>query len=100
MVMPGLSVTFIGLLVAVVAIGARAAWTRRRSGPLVDRRPGVAVGAVVGAWAGFLAGAVVGVVVDVTTGGGTFVAVFGHAVAVVGAVAGALRVLDSAPRRV
>lgn len=100
MMMPALSVTFIGLMVALTVVGARAVRRRRPAVPFSGRWLVVAVGAVAGAWAGFVAGALAGVVLDVTTGSGMFVALLGHAVALPYAVAGAHHVLDAAPRRV
>ncbi|HEX6198166.1 MAG TPA: hypothetical protein VFZ37_19805 [Jiangellaceae bacterium] len=80
MLMPALSVTLIGILVA--------------AGGIVVRKPPRAtfVRALVGAWLGFVAGAVPGLIADVLSGSGAYVAVLGH----VGAVAGAVVAL---PRR-
>lgn len=74
MVMPALSVTAIGIVVAVVA--------------MFGKKPPMAtlLRAFVGAWLGFLVGAVPGVVADVISGSGIYVAVVGH----IGAAAGAL----------
>ncbi|MFC7406039.1 hypothetical protein [Georgenia alba] len=74
MLMPTLSVTAIGLVVAAV-------W-------MIRGRPATAtlLKGLVGAWLGFLAGALVGVVFDVVLLDGIYVALFGHAFAVVGAV--------------
>jgi hypothetical protein len=75
-IMPFLSVTAIGLGVGLVA-------------GLVGSEPGVRLArSVVGAWVGFGAGALVGVVLDVVGRTGTGVALWGHAGALVGAVAG------------
>lgn len=79
MLMPTLSVTVIGVVVAPLAM-ARGA------------RPGVAlVRGVVGAWLGFLAGAIPGVLIDVATSSGWYVAVPGHAGALAGASVGLRR---------
>ncbi|MGH1562251.1 hypothetical protein [Mumia sp. DW29H23] len=76
-------------LVSVCVIGVLAGLLVRPAPPLrrtLVRR--LAVG-VVGAWAGFAAFALLGVVVDVLAGTGTYVAVLGHAGAVLGALAAA-----------
>ncbi|MBW9206615.1 hypothetical protein KV102_12505 [Mumia sp. zg.B53] len=74
-------------LVSVTVIGIVAGLLLRPSPPVRRSRPrGVAVG-VLGAWAGFLVLALLGVVVDVVAGTGTYVALLGHAGAVLGAAA-------------
>ncbi|WP_433472805.1 hypothetical protein ACQPZP_28525 [Spirillospora sp. CA-142024] len=81
--MPALSVTLIALVVAA-AIG----WNRRTlARPLL--------GALVGAWLGFILGALAGLTVDVITGGG-FLAIVGHAAAVLGAMLGVRRAAPAA----
>jgi hypothetical protein len=85
MLMPAVSVTLIGLVAGLV-------------GYLTARyRPGPAWGlGVVGAWIGFLTGALIGVSIDVVLGEGMFVAIVGHAVAGIGAIA-ALRRFRPSP---
>jgi uncharacterized membrane protein YeaQ/YmgE (transglycosylase-associated protein family) len=76
MLMPAASVTLIGLVAGLI-------------GYLITRNrlvPAFGLG-VVGAWVGFAAGALIGVIVDVVLGEGMFVAIIGHAVAGIGAIA-------------
>lgn len=70
MLMPTLSVTAIGVLVAVAAM------TIRRSSPGHAFLLGV-----VGAWIGFALGAVAGMLVDVVAGTGWVLALSGHVAA-------------------
>jgi cell shape-determining protein MreD len=80
MLMPALSVTALGVIAAAaVSVHLRSAHVR------------VFAAGFLGSWAGFLCGAVAGLLVDVLTGGGVFLAVFGHTAALVGAVAAARR---------
>ena len=72
---PTLSVTAIGLTIG----GLGLALTRDGWAPLLA--------GVAGAWVGFGLGAVIGVVFDVVVGTGTGVALAGHALAIVGALA-------------
>jgi hypothetical protein len=72
---PTLSVTAIGLIVGGLELAlTRDGWAALLAG-------------VVGAWVGFGLGAVIGVVFDVVVGTGTGVALAGHALAIVGAMA-------------
>jgi hypothetical protein len=66
MLMPGLSVTLIGLAIAVAGI------VMHRPVPPTLLR------GLIGAWAGFLTFGLVGLVLDVVLGNGTFVAFLGH----------------------
>ncbi len=75
MLMPALSVTLIGVVVALAAGALRHLHPARTALP-----------ALFGAWAGFAAGAVVGVITDVISGSGSWLAVIGHLAAVAGAV--------------
>ncbi|MDI3423181.1 hypothetical protein [Streptomyces luteolus] len=84
MLMPTLSVTLIGLLVAVVLTWG--GWPGAR--PLL--------GALVGAWAGFALGALAGLAVDVISGQGFFLALAGHAAALPGAILGLHRAVPTA----
>jgi hypothetical protein len=72
---PTLSVTAIGLVIG----GLGLALTRDGWAPLLA--------GVIGAWVGFGLGAMIGVVIDVVVGTGTGVALAGHALAIVGALA-------------
>lgn len=72
---PTLSVTAIGLVIGGLGLAlARDGWAPLLAG-------------VVGAWVGFGLGAVIGVVLDVALGTGSGVALAGHALAIVGALA-------------
>ena len=73
MLMPGLSVTLIGLAIAAIAIALRK--------PVV---PALLWG-LLGAWVGFAALGLVGMVVDVVLFNGVYVAILGHIGAVIGA---------------
>lgn len=73
MLMPGLSVTLIGLAIAAIAIALRK--------PAV---PALLWG-LIGAWAGFVALGLVGLVVDVVLFDGVYVAILGHIGAAIGA---------------
>jgi len=73
MLMPGLSVTLIGLAIAAIAIALRK--------PVV---PALLWG-LLGAWAGFAALGLVGLVVDVVLFNGVYVAILGHIGAAIGA---------------
>jgi uncharacterized membrane protein YeaQ/YmgE (transglycosylase-associated protein family) len=75
MLLPTVSVTMIGLIASLIAIGVR------RSQPA----QGLLLG-VVGAWAGFIVGALIGVVIDIVARTGIYVALLGHLGAVVGTV--------------
>lgn len=81
MLMPTLSVTGIGVLAALVAIG--------RGAPT----PNALLRGLLGAWLGFLAGALPGVLIDVIVGDGIYVALLGHAGAAIGALVGLRRAL-------
>lgn len=74
MLMPALSVTVIGIAIAVLAI-------MRGKGAT-----GALLSGVLGAWLGFIVGAIPGLVLDVVLGDGRFLALLGH----IGAVGGAL----------
>lgn len=76
MLMPTLSVTIIGVLVALGAVAVRHASLGR-----------ALLFGLAGAWAGFLAGALVGVVIDVVAGTGWMLALSGHVAALAAAVA-------------
>lgn len=85
MLMPTLSVTAIGVLAGLVAIGLR-------------RRPASALlRGLLGAWLGFLAGAVVGGAADVLAGTGGLLALVGHLGAVAGAAAAVTRARPAVP---
>jgi hypothetical protein len=79
MLMPGLSVTAIGIAVAVVAI--------IRGMPAT----GALLRGLVGGWLGFLVGAVPGVLLDVLLADGVYVAVLGHLGAAGGAAVAVVR---------
>lgn len=71
MLMPTLSVTAIGVLIAVVGI-------------FLARPPKRALlHGLIGAWLGFLAGAALGVAIDVVLGEGVYLALFGHVAAAI-----------------
>ncbi|MDY7102695.1 MAG: hypothetical protein S0880_16055 [Actinomycetota bacterium] len=72
MIVPLLSVTLIGVVVAMRQSGSRS--LRAGTGQVV-----------IGAWAGFLLGAVATIVVDVFTGIGPWVTLVGHLGAYLGA---------------
>jgi hypothetical protein len=74
MLMPALSVTGIGIAIAVMAI--------IRGKPAT----GALLRGLLGAWLGFVAGAVPGVLLDIVLTNGVYVALLGH----VGAAAGAI----------
>jgi uncharacterized membrane protein YeaQ/YmgE (transglycosylase-associated protein family) len=74
MLLPTVSVTVIGLIAGPLAV------VMGRSRPARALLLGV-----VGAWAGFVVGALVGVALDVV-GSGTYLAIVGHLMAVIGAV--------------
>jgi hypothetical protein len=80
--MPTLSVTMIGIVIAITGIvrGKPAAGTLLRG--------------IIGAWLGFVAGAVPGVALDVAVTNGVFVAVFGH----IGAIVVGVMAVGRAPR--
>ena len=75
MLLPTVSVTVIGLIAGPLAV------VIGRSRPARALLLGV-----VGAWAGFVVGALVGVALDVVVGSGTYLAIVGHLMAVIGAV--------------
>lgn len=75
MLMPAVSVTFIGLMAGLLAM---ALTTRHRPRAKL-------LTAVAGAWAGFAAGALPGISLDVAAGTGIFLPVVGHAGAAAGA---------------
>lgn len=81
MLMPGLSVSLIGIVIALVAV---VAFGRPASRALPR--------GFLGAWLGFVVGALPGLVVDVLTSSGANLALFGHAGAVVGATVAVARV--------
>jgi hypothetical protein len=80
MIMPLVSVTFIGLTVAVALAAAR-----QRS------IPGALGRGIAGAWAGFACGALVGLTADVVLSAGGTLAVVGHYAAIGGAVTAAAK---------
>jgi membrane associated rhomboid family serine protease len=73
MLMPGLSVTLIGLVIAAIAIA--------RGKPALP----VLLRGLVGAWVGFVGLALIGLVVDVLFFSGMYVAILGHIGAAMGA---------------
>ncbi|QGK69950.1 hypothetical protein GIY23_10830 [Allosaccharopolyspora coralli] len=80
MLMPTLSVSLIGLVVAALIMMT------------TPGAPGqTMLGGVLGAWLGFALGALAGSIVDVATGSGVFLAMAGHAAALVGAAVFAAR---------
>ncbi len=80
MLMPTLSVSLIGLVVAAVLVMT------------APEAPGqTLLGGLLGAWLGFVLGALAGMIVDVATGSGVFLAMAGHAAALVGAAVFAAR---------
>lgn len=83
MLMPALSVTLIGIAVAMVGMA------RRRPRPAMLRR------GLVGAWLGFLVGAMPGVLLDVILADGVYLPLFGHVAALAGA---AIAVRDPVPQ--
>lgn len=82
--MPALSVTVIGVVIAVAGI--------IRGKPTA----GMLLRGLLGAWLGFVAGAIPGVVLDVILADGVYVALLGHIVATVGAIV-AVRQAFAAP---
>ena len=82
MVMPLLSVTFIGLVLGAITA-------------VLEHTPPLPTGAraLAGAWLGFITGALCGLVVDIAMGSGATLAILGHA----GAGAGAVAVAASRP---
>lgn len=80
MLLPLVSVTLIGFVAGLLV----------RPSPPARRGVGRSlVAGCVGAWAGFAVFGLVGVVVDVLAGTGSYVALLGHAGAVIGALAAA-----------
>jgi hypothetical protein len=73
MLMPGLSVTLIGLGIAAVAIARRK--------PVL---PALLCG-LIGAWVGFAGLALIGLVIDIILFDGAYVTILGHIGAVIGA---------------
>jgi hypothetical protein len=76
MIMPLLSVTFIGLTVGLAFVAARQMSIL-----------GAVAHSIAGAWAGFVGGALLGLVADITLNTGGALAVLGHYAAIGGAVA-------------
>ncbi|TWF93858.1 hypothetical protein FHU35_14131 [Saccharopolyspora dendranthemae] len=84
MLMPTFSVTLISLIVVAIVVVTTSAPPGR-----------TLLFGLIGAWAGFAAGALGGVLVDVVTGSGSYLAVVGHGVAVLGAVIGSRRAVTA-----
>lgn len=86
MLVPGLTITVIGLIVGVIA------------GPVMQHGPVVrsVINGLVGAWAGFAAGALIGWLVDSVLPAGYYGLMFGHALAVLGALGFVTRPVGSA----
>ncbi|NNH73432.1 hypothetical protein HLB23_26855 [Nocardia uniformis] len=76
MLVPGVTVTVIGLVVGIMS------GVVLQHGPLLRSM----IGGVVGAWAGFAAGALIGWLVDSILPAGSYGTMFGHALAVLGAL--------------
>ncbi|MBL1077373.1 hypothetical protein JK358_23505 [Nocardia sp. 2] len=76
MLVPGLTITMIGLAVGVV------------TGVILQHGPAPrsVLGGVIGAWAGFAAGALIAWLADPVLPGGYYGLLFGHAFAVLGAL--------------
>jgi hypothetical protein len=87
MVLPLASVTLIGLIATVLAVGL----ARRQL-------PAALVRGLLGSWAGFIGGALLGVTIDVAASTGVWVGVLGHVAAVAGAVVAETRTWRQAQR--